>query len=70
MKKIYLRFLSVFVLSILLVACSKPPVPAVQEENISQVAPTKQTLSNDATEQYYRTIIPYVSSPTLSLIHI
>lgn len=69
MKKIYLRFLSIFVLSILLVACSKPPVPAVQEENISQVAPTKQTLSNDATEQYYRTIIPYVSSPTRGLVY-
>lgn len=69
MKKNYLRFLSVFVFSVLLVACSKPPVPAVQEENISQVAPTKQTLSNDATEQYYRTIIPYVSSPTRGLVY-
>lgn len=69
MTKIYLRFLSVFVFSVILVACSKPPVPTVQEENVTQVAPTKQALSNDATEQYYRTIIPYVSSPTRGLVY-
>ena len=65
----YLKLLSVFVFSLLLVACSKPPVPQIQENDVSQVAPTKQTLSNDATKQYYRTIIPYVSSPTRGLVY-
>lgn len=69
MIKKYLKFLSVFICGILLVACSKPPVPQLQEDNVSQAAPTKQALSNDATEQYYRTIIPYVSSPTRGLVY-
>lgn len=63
------NYLSIFIFSLLLVACSKPPVPEIQESNVSQAAPTKQTLSNDDTKQYYRTIIPYVSSPTRGLVY-
>lgn len=63
------NYLSIFIFSLLLVACSKPPVPEIQESNVSQAAPMTQTLSNDATKQYYRTIIPYVSSPTRGLVY-
>ena len=55
--------------ALILVGCSKPPVPQVQNEEEIQLAPTQQALSNESTEEYYRTIIPYISSPTRGLVY-
>ncbi|MBQ1786927.1 MAG: CamS family sex pheromone protein, partial [Turicibacter sp.] len=49
---------------VLLAGCSAPPVPPVQENANEEEALTKQLLSNEATSNYYRTILPYKTSPT------
>ena len=69
MKTLKIKIMAYFLCALLLVGCSKPPVPQVQNEEETQATPAQQTLSNESTSQYYRTIIPYVPSPTRGLIY-
>lgn len=69
MKSFNVKVITYIFCALMLVGCSKPPVPQVQNEEETQIVPTQQALSNDATSQYYRTIIPYVSSPARGLIY-
>ncbi|MGL4336758.1 MAG: CamS family sex pheromone protein [Turicibacter sp.] len=52
-----------------LAGCSSPPVPPISGEDISKTQQAQQELSNEYTAEYYRTIIPYVSSPTRGLVY-
>ena len=54
---------------VLLVGCSAPPVPPTQENTNEEETLTKQLLSNEATSNYYRTILPYKTSPTRGLVY-
>ncbi|HAX72788.1 MAG TPA: CamS family sex pheromone protein [Firmicutes bacterium] len=65
------RFFTIFSLlcSLMLVGCTEPPVPSVSDEDLSQLTPTQQELSNQYTTDYYRTIIPYESSAIRGLVY-
>ena len=54
---------------VLLIGCSAPPVPPAQENTTEEETLTKQLLSNEATSNYYRTILPYKTSPTRGLVY-
>ena len=54
---------------VLLIGCSAPPVPPAQENTAEEETLTKQLLSNEATSNYYRTILPYKTSPTRGLVY-
>ncbi len=69
MKVLNSKLVAFIFCALMLVACSKPPVPQVQSEEEIQLTPTQKALSNESTAEYYRTIIPYVSSPTRGLVY-
>ena len=69
MKSFNVKVITYIFCVAMLVGCSKPPVPQVQNGEETQATPAQQTLSNESTSQYYRTIIPYVASPTRGLIY-
>ena len=65
MKKLTLLFLGTM---LLLIAC-RPPIPDVEQIAIDAEQATIITLSNEATDAYFRTALPFVSSPTRGLIY-
>lgn len=69
MKLFNVKFIVYIFFIVMLVGCSKPPVPQIQNDEDIQTVPTQHVLSNELTPQYYRTIIPYVSSPARGLIY-
>lgn len=54
---------------ILLAGCSAPPTPKVEEGVSEDDLMKQQLLSNEATTQYYRTMLPYKTSPTRGLVY-
>ncbi len=69
MKRFYLLLVSFLCSISVLMGCTKPPTPSVQEGTSDEETLTKKWLSNEATTDYYRTILPYKSSPTRGLIY-
>lgn len=69
MKRFYLLLVSCLCSISILMGCTKPPTPSVQEGTSEEETVTKKWLSNEATTDYYRTILPYKSSPTRGLIY-
>lgn len=65
MKK--LKFL-ILGLPLFLVAC-RPPIPDVEQAIQGTDPTTIVVLNNDATDAYYRSALPFVSSPTRGLIY-
>ena len=69
MKRIYVLMVSFLCSLVVLIGCSAPPVPPVQENTTEEEMLTKQLLSNEATSEYYRTMLPYKTSPTRGLVY-
>ena len=69
MKRIYVLMVSFLCSLVVLIGCSAPPVPPVQENMTEEEMLTKQLLSNEATSEYYRTMLPYKTSPTRGLVY-
>lgn len=69
MKRFYVLLVSLLCSISVLVGCTKPPTPSVQEGTTDEETLTTKWLSNETTTDYYRTILPYKSSPTRGLIY-
>ena len=54
---------------VVLVGCSAPPTPKVEEGISEDDSMKRQLLSNEATSEYYRTMLPYKTSPTRRLVY-
>lgn len=54
---------------VVLVGCSAPPTPKVEEGISEDDSMKRQLLSNEATSEYYRTMLPYKTSPTRGLVY-
>ncbi len=69
MKRVYVLMISFLCSLGVLMGCTTPPTPPVQENVSEEETLTKQLLSNEVTSEYYRTMLPYQSSPTRGLIY-
>lgn len=69
MKRVYVLMVSFLCSLGVLMGCTPPPTPPVQENVSEEETLTKQLLSNEVTSEYYRTMLPYKSSPTRGLIY-
>ena len=61
--------LAVICCLVVLVGCSAPPTPKVEEGGSEDDSMKRQLLSNEATAEYYRTMLPYKTSPTRGLVY-
>ena len=61
--------LAVICCLVVLVGCSAPPTPKVEEGVSEDDSMKRQLLSNEATAEYYRTMLPYKTSPTRGLVY-
>ncbi len=53
----------------ILAGCAEPPTPTVPDTDLSDFNPDEQLLANVYTPEYYKTILPYVSSETRGLVY-
>ena len=61
--------LAVICCLVVLVGCSAPPTPKVEEGVSEDDSMKRQLLSNESTAEYYRTMLPYKTSPTRGLVY-
>ena len=61
--------LAVICCLVVLVGCSAPPTPKVEEGVSEDDSMKRQLLSNESTAEYYRTMLPYKTSLTRGLVY-